>query len=202
MANHLKMEKKETVLALLRLGWSYRRIERETGVRRETISKHDPARDSKAARAPTGTSAQKRPKRPPGSVSLCEPHRELIESKLELGLDARRIHQDLVHEQGFAGSYDSVKRFCRGLRKSQPEVYARVETAPGAQLQADFSKGAPTRVDSGARHGLTDAAPQRHQSETPGKPESRPPRPPLRTALRQLLRRSPGRRRRPRRGSP
>ncbi len=152
MANHLRMEQKETVLALLRLGWSYRRIERETGVRRETISKHDPARDSKAARAPTGTTAQKRPKRPPGSGSLCEPHRELIESKLELGLDARRIHQDLLNEQGFAGSYDSVKRFCRRLRKSRPQVFARVETAPGAQLQADFSKGAPTRVDSGARH--------------------------------------------------
>ena len=41
MANFLKMEKKQTVLALLRLGWAYRRIERETGVRRETISKYD-----------------------------------------------------------------------------------------------------------------------------------------------------------------
>ena len=50
MANFLKMEKKQTVLALLRLGWSYRGIERETGVRRETISKYDPSRDSKPAK--------------------------------------------------------------------------------------------------------------------------------------------------------
>jgi hypothetical protein len=30
-----------TVLALLELGWRYRRIERETGVRRETVSGYD-----------------------------------------------------------------------------------------------------------------------------------------------------------------
>ena len=35
MVNVLKMEKKQTVLALLKLGWSYRRIERETGVPRD-----------------------------------------------------------------------------------------------------------------------------------------------------------------------
>ena len=38
MPNYLKMPKKSQVLALLELGWSYRRIEAETGVRRETIS--------------------------------------------------------------------------------------------------------------------------------------------------------------------
>jgi len=149
MANHLKMDRKQAVLALLRLGWSYRRIERETGVRRETVAKHDPDRDSKAARAPTG-GGENRPGRPPGQ-SLCEPWRELIEAKLKRGLDARRIHQDLVHEHGFAAGYDSVKRFCRRLRKSRPHVFARIETGPGEQLQADFFKGAPTRTESG-RH--------------------------------------------------
>ena len=68
MANFLKMEKKQTVLALLRLGWAYRRIERETGVRRETISKYDPSLDSKAAKVAPGLGEQKRPKRPPGSA--------------------------------------------------------------------------------------------------------------------------------------
>ena len=38
MSNYLKMPKKAQVLALLELGWSYRRIEAETGVRRETVS--------------------------------------------------------------------------------------------------------------------------------------------------------------------
>ena len=37
MANYLKMPKKAQVLALLALGWSYRRIEAETGVRRDFV---------------------------------------------------------------------------------------------------------------------------------------------------------------------
>src|SRR5205807_5437384 len=38
MSNVLNHEKKQEVLALGRLGWSLRRIEQATGVRRETIS--------------------------------------------------------------------------------------------------------------------------------------------------------------------
>jgi hypothetical protein len=36
MANVLKEEKKQQVLALGRLGWSLRRIQQATGIRRET----------------------------------------------------------------------------------------------------------------------------------------------------------------------
>jgi hypothetical protein len=38
MANVLSVEKREEVIALGRLGWSLRRIEEATGVRRETAS--------------------------------------------------------------------------------------------------------------------------------------------------------------------
>src|SRR4030095_1850177 len=41
MPNYLTMPKQQQILALLALGWSYRRIEAETGVRRETISRYD-----------------------------------------------------------------------------------------------------------------------------------------------------------------
>ena len=54
MGNYLKMSDKRRVLALLVLGWTYRRIERETGVRRETIARYDPRRESKAANLSTG----------------------------------------------------------------------------------------------------------------------------------------------------
>ncbi|MCB1034125.1 MAG: IS21 family transposase [Acidobacteria bacterium] len=40
MSNVLKPSKKQQILALGQLGWSLRRIERETGVRRETISQY------------------------------------------------------------------------------------------------------------------------------------------------------------------
>ena len=50
MANYLQMPKKQQVLALLELGWTYRRIEAETGVRRETVSRYDRARQANAAK--------------------------------------------------------------------------------------------------------------------------------------------------------
>jgi len=53
MGNLLKMSDKRRVLALLELGWSYRRIERETGVRRETVARYDPRR-ANAAKVESG----------------------------------------------------------------------------------------------------------------------------------------------------
>ena len=55
MSNYLKMPKKSHVLALLELGWSYRRIEAETGVRRETVSGYDRARGANAAKTFPGS---------------------------------------------------------------------------------------------------------------------------------------------------
>ena len=47
--------------------------------------------------------------------SDCEPWRTVIEQKIELGLSAQRIYQDLSTEHGFQGSYFSVRRFVRHL---------------------------------------------------------------------------------------
>src|SRR6476619_689387 len=56
MPNYLKMPKKAQVLALLELGWSYRRIEAETGVRRETVGRYDRSRSGNAAKTFPGSS--------------------------------------------------------------------------------------------------------------------------------------------------
>ncbi|RJP35249.1 MAG: hypothetical protein C4536_00915 [Actinobacteria bacterium] len=55
MANYLKMDKKQQIYGLLQLGWSYRRIEKETGVRRETVSRYHREWLLKAAKVPTGS---------------------------------------------------------------------------------------------------------------------------------------------------
>ena len=55
MGNYLKMADKQRILALLELGWSYRRIQREAGVRRETVSRYDPRRRPKAAKVSIGS---------------------------------------------------------------------------------------------------------------------------------------------------
>src|SRR5271157_2482754 len=105
MANVLSDEKKQQVIALGRLGWSLRRIEQATGVRRETASGYlkaagialrppggwgrKPANGTKPAievatdpvaekpsDLPTPEAGQQ-PGRCPSS-SACEPYRELI----------------------------------------------------------------------------------------------------------------------------
>jgi len=72
---------------------------------------------------------------------------EAILAKVEVGLSAQRIYQDLVEENGFADSYESVKRFVRKLRATHPERVWRLECQPGEELQLDFGLGAP--IDEG-----------------------------------------------------
>src|SRR5210317_1810590 len=104
MANELKVAKVLSIKALHAQGWSQRRIARELGVNRETVAR-ELKRGSKPAKAPTGSGDSKPAKAPTGSESLCVPFQEQIESKLECGLSAQRIFQDLVSDHGFVGKY-------------------------------------------------------------------------------------------------
>ena len=70
-----------------------------------------------------------------GRKSQCESLAEVIKAKVEGGLSAQRIYQDLVGEHGFTDSYQSVKRFVRKLREAQPERVWRLECQPGEELQ-------------------------------------------------------------------
>lgn len=78
MGNYLKMADKHRIQALLELGWSYRRIQRATGVRRETVARYDPKRDSKPANLSTG-SGVKAANVSAGPQSAAEPYREVID---------------------------------------------------------------------------------------------------------------------------
>ena len=154
MSNVLSEEKRQQVLALGRLGWSLRRIEQATGVRRETASSYlkaagltvrgrgrPPARPAKAAisaevstdSSPASADAKGTddaapvPAQPPGrapQASACEPYRELIVDALGRGRNAMAIWQDLVDDHGFPAGYASVRRFVSTLRQ-QPAVEAR-----------------------------------------------------------------------------
>jgi transposase len=80
----------------------------------------------------------------PRSTSDCLPHRELILMKLEQGLSATRIWQDLETGHGEAApSYHSVRRFVGRLRTARTLPFRRMECAPGAEAQVDFGRGAP-----------------------------------------------------------
>jgi hypothetical protein len=190
--NVLSEEKKQQVLALGRLGWSLRRIERTIHIRRETAATYlkaagipvrpqggwgrghpkpaiDVSTDPKGGHGPED-SVPPEDHRP--SESACEPYREFIESELAKGRNAMAIWQDLVDGHGFGEKYASVKRFVRKLRRSStPEARVVIETAPGEEAQVDYG----TRPD-GARR--TNGQVPAHTTVRPDvgiQPESRTP---------------------------
>ena len=186
MSNVLSEGKKQQVIALGRLGWSLRRIQRETGIRRETISAYlkeaglelrpprgrqlppkpasrpgvtpdlelsKPASEAEPVTPDSGgesaSETATRPAPQPGrspSASACEAYRDAIEGGLARGRNAKAIWQDLVDAYGFAGGYQSVKRFVRKLRgKTSPEACAVIETSPGEEAQVDYGTGPMVR---------------------------------------------------------
>jgi transposase len=159
MANHLKMAKVSGILLLRERGWSFRRIARELGVHRDTVSRvvREAAAGAKPAKVTLGSEGDV-PSKPakvtlgsPPSRSLCEPFRETIKGKLERGLSAQRIWQDLRDDEGFSGSYSCVKRFVRRLGQGRPVPFRRMECEPGEQAQVDFGTGAPVVGADGRR---------------------------------------------------
>ena len=133
MANILKMAQINAIRCLLERGWSQRHIARELGIDRKTVGRY-------AREGPDGDSKRATPTA--GAKSLCEPYRAIIQEKLEADLSAQRIWQDLRSEQGFQGSYSSVKRFVRRLCRKKPLPFRRMECSPGEEAQVDFGTGA------------------------------------------------------------
>jgi hypothetical protein len=183
VSNVLSEEKRQQVIALGRLGWPLRRIEKETGVRRETVGAYlkaadiavrppggwgrrppakpangvspdsgagssdeiplsGPSRDSKPANEVSPDSGSVPvPGRSP-TASACEPYFDFIELSLSKGRNAKAIYQDLVNDHGFAGRYQSVKRFVRQLRgRPGRQACAVIITPPGEEAQVDYGSG-------------------------------------------------------------
>jgi len=167
------MVQQELLFSLFEKDWSNRKINKATAIDRRTISRHrriwnqrknHPASLEKSLQGveQSQPTTQNVPPRCPlkgvvhfelptdpvnaplqQSKSLAHPYREVIREKLEKGQQARSIFQDLVIEQDYGGSYDSIKRFVRQLKKLTPKLYARIETQPGEEAQVDFGRGAP-----------------------------------------------------------
>ena len=160
MANQLTMAKVQTILTLHQQGWSQRRISDELGIDRATVARYVGAASKPAKgpntqnqpQAPTGSEAENQPQAPPGSSasrSTCEPYRALILAKLEQGLSAQRIYQDLSDQAKV--SYYSVRRFVATLKQERPLPFRRIEQPPGEEAQVDFGTGARVVQPDGRR---------------------------------------------------
>ena len=144
--NHLK-----DILHRLRSGESERRIARDLQISRPTVHKYyelakrndlldpeQPMPDHATLLAALGPGPQ-----PPKMVSSLEPHRAVVEELLKQGLEKMAIWQRLRDNCGYSGSYSAVRRFVSQLGNAEPEVYTRVHTAPGEEMQVDFGSVGP-----------------------------------------------------------
>lgn len=130
----------------LRAGESQRRIARDLAMSRTTVSKYQAWAEAQGYLEPsrplpddaTLAAALGEAPRPPRATSSVEPYRELVQAWLEQGVEMTAIWQHLQDDYHYSGSYSSVRRFVRQLRAQQPEVFVRVQTAPGEEMQVDF----------------------------------------------------------------
>lgn len=169
MANLLNMAQIESILSLRAQRWSFRRIARELGIHRDTVARCVRLAESKPAKALTGSGACDSDKHPESDAaasplepaeaplglaigrSACDAWRDVVLTKLDAGLSAQRIYQDLGSEAGFAGSYHSVRRFVAKLRTRRGLPFRRMECAPGDEAQVDFGSAAPIVAADGKR---------------------------------------------------
>ncbi|HEV2741094.1 MAG TPA: hypothetical protein VGU66_21220 [Candidatus Elarobacter sp.] len=104
--NTLTEAQRDRVLAMLREGKTLRRIEHETGHRRETIAAY-----GRRAGLLDGGVADLAAAREPASV--CEAHHAAIEGALRDAASLRAVHAELVERYAFPGSYSTLKRYVR-----------------------------------------------------------------------------------------
>src|SRR5881409_609959 len=179
MANLLSDAKKQQVIALGQLGWTLRRIQAATGVRRETAGAYLKAAGLAVRPAgrrghppkpaievstdpvtlevvpPTPSVWPPRPQRAP-AASACEPYRELIELAVARGRNAVAIWRDLVDDHGFPAQYASVRRFVSHLRGPHTaEARPIIVTAPGEEGQVDYGDGPMVRHPSTRKYRRT-----------------------------------------------
>lgn len=169
--NVLKVSLQQSIQVLHERGWSRRRIARELGIHRKTVASYidgpklpisttgsDEPGAAKVAISTTGSETILDSKAaistaglPAGRVSLCREFLPTITAAVTAGLSATRIHQDLVAEHGFTGSYESVKRCVRTLSPQHELPYRRMECPPGEEMQVDFGQGAWIEADGKRR---------------------------------------------------
>jgi len=167
VANHLSVSKSNAIKKLHHQGQSQREIAAALNVDRKTVRRHLASQElgdqvgeqAKGTTAPTGsgrsqdgqTETHAAGRSVAKSASQCDPYREAIEAKLEQGLHAQRIFQDLQLEHDFSGSYWSVRRFVKKLRVEKPTAFRRIEVKAGWEAQVDFGTGSPIVAKDGKR---------------------------------------------------
>lgn len=110
---------------------------RELAQERGWLDSQAPLPDDEAVAA-----ALSPPKRASTTISSLDEHRAKVASWVEQGVAGTAIHQALLRQHGWTGSYSAVRRMVAGIRASlPPEITCRLEFAPGEAAQVDFGAG-------------------------------------------------------------
>ncbi len=114
-------------------------------------------RIQKGQRAPTGSESVKAAlgtasepvKVDVRSRSECVGFHEQIVTKIELGLTAQRIYQDLVADHGFTAKYHRCAAMWLRQTGSKELPVRRMEVEPGQEMQIDYGQGARCQDHTG-----------------------------------------------------
>ena len=126
----LTQEQRVEIRVLSRQGKSIRGIAKELGVSRNTVREHlrDPHPRRYGPRLPR--------------VTKLDPYRAYLESRIAAAhprwISATVLLRE-IREQGYRGGISQLKALIRPLRPLKDDPLVRFETAPGEQLQADFT---------------------------------------------------------------
>lgn len=126
----LTQEQCVEIRVLSRQGKSIRGIAKELGVSRNTVREHlrDPHPRRYGPRLPR--------------VTKLDPYRAYLESRIAAAhprwISATVLLRE-IREQGYRGGISQLKALIRPLRPLKDDPLVRFETAPGEQLQADFT---------------------------------------------------------------
>jgi transposase len=142
----LHMNYLKDIIHRLRSGESERRIARDLQISRPTVHKYyelakrngfldldKPMPDHATLLTALGPGPK-----PPKMISSLEPHRAVVEELLKQGLEKMAVWQRLRDNYGYCGSYSAVRRFVIQLSTVEPEVFVRIHTTPGEEMQVDF----------------------------------------------------------------
>jgi transposase len=126
----LTQEQAVEIRVLARRGMGMREIARQTGLSRNTVRRYlrQPLVDRYGPRAPR-----------PTKLDRFKPYiGERIEAARPRWIPATVLLREL-RERGYEGGISQLKAFIAPLKRSAPEPVVRFETAPGVQMQADFT---------------------------------------------------------------
>lgn len=134
------------IINRLRNGESERAISEDLGNSRVTVNRYRRLAEDKGFLDPAVRLPQ------PGEVlaafgpplnkckvpSTVLPFEKLITDWDSDGMEMVAMYSRLVSNHGYTGSYSSVRRFLANKHLANPEVWVRVETAAGEEVQVDF----------------------------------------------------------------